>query len=150
MTNHTISPAKSALRTFNKHVLNPAMLLLAGRKHWYAAVIRHTGRRTGKAYATPVVAERVADGVIIPLPYGTGVDWLCNALAAGKASITVAGQSFDVVDPRIIDAKAAAEQLSARRRREFARFGIDRFVKFGLATDSAAEHRGPASAEAQT
>jgi hypothetical protein len=24
------------LRVFNKHVLNPVMLRLAGRKHWYA------------------------------------------------------------------------------------------------------------------
>jgi deazaflavin-dependent oxidoreductase (nitroreductase family) len=142
MHGNTISPAKDALRTFNKHVLNPAMLLLAGRKHWYAAVIRHTGRRSGRTHATPVVAEQVADGFIIPLPYGTGVDWLRNALAAGKATITVGGRSFDVVDPRIIDAKTAAEQLPARRRRAFARFGIDDFVKFALATDSSEEHHG--------
>ena len=29
----------------------------------YAAAIRHTGRRSGKQYTTPVVVERVADGV---------------------------------------------------------------------------------------
>ena len=43
------------VRVFNKHLLNPAMLLVAGRKHWYAGVIEHTGRRSGKNYATPVV-----------------------------------------------------------------------------------------------
>ncbi|HUH69305.1 MAG TPA: nitroreductase, partial [Mycobacterium sp.] len=57
------------------------MLRLAGRKHWYASAIRHAGRRSGKQYATPVVADRVADGFVIPLPYGTRVDWLQNVLA---------------------------------------------------------------------
>lgn len=141
MQGNAITPAKDALRTFNKHVLNPAMLLLAGRKHWYAAVIRHTGRRSGRTHATPVVAEQVSGGFLIPLPYGTGVDWLRNALAAGKATITVGGQSFDVVDPRIVDATVAAEQLTARRRRAFARFGIEQFVEFGLAADSSEDSR---------
>ena len=132
MTNNTMTPLRDAVRTFNKYLLNPAMLLLAGRKHWYAAVIRHTGRRSGKNYATPVVADRVADGFILPLPYGTGVDWLRNVLAAGQATITVSGQTYDVAEPEIIDAASAAPQLSPRRRRAFQRFGIDKFVKLKL------------------
>ncbi|BBX71852.1 nitroreductase family deazaflavin-dependent oxidoreductase [Mycolicibacterium psychrotolerans] len=127
-------PARDAIRQFNKYVLNPAMLLVAGRRHWYAAVIHHTGRRTGRSYTTPVVAERTPGGVIIPLPYGTGVDWLRNARAAGRATMTVHGESFDVVDPKLIDAATASTQLSARRRRAFQRFGIDHFAAFTAAT----------------
>ena len=126
-------PVRDAVRTFNKYVLNPAMLQLAGRKHWYAAVIRHTGRRSGKNYSTPVVADRVVDGFILPLPYGTRVDWLRNVLVAGRATIKVSGQTYDVVEPEIIDAGSAAPQLSPRRRRAFERFGIDKFVKVKLA-----------------
>lgn len=122
-----------AVRTFNKYVLNPAMLTLAGRKHWYASVIRHTGRRSGKTYNTPVVADRVADGFVLPLPYGAGVDWLRNLIAAGRATLTVSGQTFDVVEPEIIDAASAAPQLSPRRRRAFERFHIDKYVKVKLA-----------------
>ena len=132
MTNKTMAPLRDAVRTFNKYLLNPSMLHLAGRKHWYAAVIRHTGRRSGKNYATPVVADRVADGFILPLPYGTGVDWLRNVLASGQATVTVGGQTYDVAEPEIIDAASAAPQLSPRRRRAFQRFGIDRFVKLKL------------------
>ena len=47
------------VRAFNKRLLNPLMLRLAGRKYWYASVIEHTGRRSGKHYATPVATERV-------------------------------------------------------------------------------------------
>lgn len=133
MSNDTMRPVRDALRTFNKYVFNPAMLQLAGRKHWYAGVIRHTGRRSRKSYVTPVVADRVTDGFIVPLPYGTGVDWLSNVLAAGEATVTVGGQTYDVVEPEVIDAAVALPQLSERRRRAYARFGIDNFVKVRLA-----------------
>lgn len=134
MSNATMTPVRDAVRTFNKYVFNPAMLLLAGRKHWYAAVIRHSGRKSGKSYATPVVADRVAgDDFILPLPYGTGVDWLRNVLAAGTATITVGGQTYDVTEPEVIDAATAGPQLSPRRRRAFQRFGIDTFLKVKLA-----------------
>ncbi len=117
------------VRIFNNHLLNPVMMLMAGRKHWYAGVIEHTGRRTGKRYATPVVIEEVADGFIIPLPYGTHVDWLRNVLAAERATIRVHGRTHDVAEPHVIDASTAARQLSPRRRREFAGFGVENYLK---------------------
>ena len=124
---------RDTVRVFNKYLLNPAMLRLAGRKHWYAGVIRHTGRRSGKSYTTPVVADRVADGFIVPLPYGTHVDWLRNVLAADRATIQVSGQTYEVLHPKIIDTAAAAPQLSSRHRLAFERFGIDNFMRVELA-----------------
>ncbi|MGX9791153.1 nitroreductase [Mycobacterium sp. MMS18-G62] len=132
MSTDTTSRFRDAVRAFNKRVLNPAMMHLAGRKHWYAAVIRHTGRRSGKSYATPVVADRVTDGFILPLPYGVGVDWLRNVVAAGSATITADGQTYDVVEPEIIDAGAALPQMSERRRRALSRFGIEDYLKVKL------------------
>lgn len=130
VTSTTTSRIRDTIRTFNKYVLNPAMLLVAGRSWWYAGVIRHTGRTTGKNYATPVVVNPVeGDGFIIPLPYGTDVDWLRNLMASDKASVTVGGKSFEVCTPTIIDAAAAAPLLSDRRRREFARLGVRQFVR---------------------
>lgn len=129
-----MATVKDAVRTFNKYVLNPAMLQLAGRAHWYASVIRHTGRRSGTSFATPVVAEQVAGGsFVIPLPYGTGVDWLRNVQAAGRALLTCRGVTYEVDRPEIIDAATAAPLLPARRRRAFARFGIEYFVKLRIA-----------------
>jgi deazaflavin-dependent oxidoreductase (nitroreductase family) len=124
--------ARDAVRTFNKRVLNPVMLHLAGRPHFYAAVIRHSGRRSGKSYATPVVANRITSGFIVPLPYGTGVDWLRNVRAAGHATITIDGRTYPVANPEIIDAATAGPQLSPRCRRAFERFGIGDFVRFTL------------------
>ena len=123
---------RDSVRSFNKHVLNPAMMALAGRRYWYAAVIRHTGRNSGKPYCTPVVAVTVSDGIVVPLPYGTGVDWLRNVLAAGSATITNKGRTYSVVRPEVIDAATAEPLLSARWRRTLHRWDVDNYVRFAL------------------
>lgn len=120
--------APNYVRVFNKHWLNPLMLRLAGRKHWYASVIEHTGRRSEKHYATPVVAERVPDGFLVPLPYGTGVDWLRNITAAGHATIRAHGRRYSVVQPEVISAQAATPQLPPRRRRTYDLFGVKDYL----------------------
>ena len=79
-----VTHVRDAVRTFNKYVLNPAMIHLAGRKHWYAAVIRHSGRRSGRSYATPVVADRATGVVSSPLRWGTGGDWVRAGVAGGR------------------------------------------------------------------
>lgn len=117
------------VRVFNKHLLNPLMLHLAGRKHWYASVIEHTGRHSGKQYTTPVVTERVSDGFIVPLPYGTDVDWLQNVLAAGHATIRADGQSYRVVKPEIISAESAGAELRPERRRTYDLFKVKNYLK---------------------
>jgi undecaprenyl-diphosphatase len=130
---HPPASVRDRVRVLNKYVTNPLMMPLAGRKHWYASVIRHVGRRTGAIYATPVVAELIAGGFIIPLPYGTRVDWLRNVQHNGTATIRYKGCTYDVTAPEIIDAATAAPLLSPARRRQFQRFGIDRFVELRLA-----------------
>jgi deazaflavin-dependent oxidoreductase (nitroreductase family) len=120
---------RSAVRAFNKRFLNPAMMRLAGSRHWYAAVIRHRGRRSGKGYATPVVAVPVEGGFVIPLPYGEEVDWLKNVLAAGRATVEAKGETDIVVEPQVITAQAAFPLLDERHRRTWRLFGIDRYLE---------------------
>ncbi len=66
MPTYVTPRVRDAVRSFNRHVLNPVMLLMAGRRRWYAAAIVHRGRRSGRRYTTPVVAEKVGDGIIVP------------------------------------------------------------------------------------
>lgn len=124
---------RDSVRRFNKHVTNPAMMALAGRRHWYAAVIRHTGRSSGKQYSTPVVALKVSDGIVVPLPYGSGVDWLRNVLAAGSATITAKGRTYSVAQPQVVDAATAEPQLPARWRWILHAANVGSYVKFSLA-----------------
>ncbi|MDP7702784.1 nitroreductase family deazaflavin-dependent oxidoreductase [Mycobacterium sp. TY815] len=133
MTTSIKPRVRDAVRQFNKHVLNPAMMAVAGRRFWYASVIEHTGRNSGRRYATPVVAVPVPDGIVVPLPYGTGVDWLRNVLAAGSATIRCKGRTYHVVRPQVVDAASVDPQLPAARRRAFHAFDVDSFAKFALA-----------------
>jgi deazaflavin-dependent oxidoreductase (nitroreductase family) len=55
------------------------------------ALMRHVGRRTGKPYETPVIAERTEDGFVIPIAYGTDSDWYHNVIAAGRGKIVWRG-----------------------------------------------------------
>jgi deazaflavin-dependent oxidoreductase (nitroreductase family) len=126
-------PLLRAIRLSNKYLLNPIMGVLAGRKNSYAAVIRHTGRKSGREFSTPVGADRVPDGFIIPLGYGNRVDWLRNVLAAGRATLVVDGETHDVTDPHVIDAETALPLLSPKRRRSFERIGITQYLKVTLA-----------------
>jgi deazaflavin-dependent oxidoreductase (nitroreductase family) len=94
--------ALNLIKHFNKYVLNPVMLRFSGRSG-QTAVVRHVGRRSGTPYATPVVAHRSGQDVIIPLPYGTDVDWLRNLLAADQAVVDFEGRSFRVDEPTLAD-----------------------------------------------
>jgi len=117
------------LRHFTKHVLNPAMRLAAGRRHWYAAALHHVGRRSGRAYTTPVVAEPVPGGFVIPLPYGADVDWLRNIRAAGRETIRVGGCEYTVGEPTVLSASEALPQVREKRRRVWRRLGIGSYLR---------------------
>lgn len=127
---------RDLVRQLNKRVLNPAAIRLVGGKHGSAAVITHIGRRSRTSYATPVVALRVADGFVVPLHYGTQVDWLRNVLAANGATIRVRRQTFAVNRPQIINTATAVRQLAGGRRRTFGGFGINNYLKVQLVADS--------------
>lgn len=123
------APFQRLIRASNKHLLNPLMLRLAGRRYFYASVIEHTGRRSGRSYRTPIVADRVGDGFVVPLPYGTDVDWVRNILAAKRATVIHKGQTYQVRAPEIIAATQALPLLPPARRRTFERVSIEHFLR---------------------
>lgn len=122
-------PFRGLIRTSNKYLLNPLMLRLAGKRFWYASVVKHTGRRSGKTYSTPVVADRVGQDIIIPLPYGTQVDWVRNVLTAGRTTVVRRGETLTVREPEPIDSSQALPMLPRERRRTFERLHIGHFLR---------------------
>ena len=83
---------------FNKAINNRVQGLYA----WVLppwAVILHRGRRSGRAYRTPLLAFRRGDDLAIALLYGEESDWLRNLRANGGGRIV----------------RAAAPSSSARR-----------------------------------
>jgi len=111
-----IKQVTDATRALNKRIGNPVMMKLAGRRYWFAGTIHHTGRHSGREYATPVWAVPTPDGFLISLPFGEGVDWLKNVLAAGRATIETRGETWEVVDPEVIGRETAWSLLPRRAR----------------------------------
>ena len=122
-------PLQTLIRMSNKYLLNPLMLRLAGKRFWYASAVEHIGRRSGKQYWTPVVADRAGDHLVIPLPYGTQVDWLRNVITAGGATVVRKGDTFVTEAPEIIDATQALPLVPRDHRHSFERFGIGHFLR---------------------
>jgi len=115
--------------TFNKHVLNPVILPLAGHAQSPYALLHHVGRRSGHAYATPVMAEQSADSFVIALLYGTGSDWYRNVLAAGRCTLTWHGQDYLLGEPELLDARAAEPLLVPWRAFGLKLLGVKHYVR---------------------
>jgi deazaflavin-dependent oxidoreductase (nitroreductase family) len=92
------------------------------------AILRHAGRTSRNAYATPVVALRTDDGFIIPLPFGDATQWAKNVFAAGGGSIRSAGREYDIGEPRIVEGEAAEAHLPPLIRFLARRLGLRQFV----------------------
>jgi deazaflavin-dependent oxidoreductase (nitroreductase family) len=85
-------------------ILNPPIGMLAGRRHVrFAALISHTGRRSGRRYVTPASARLVGDTFIIPLTFGNQSDWSRNVRAAGGCEIRLNGTDYRAIRPALAD-----------------------------------------------
>jgi deazaflavin-dependent oxidoreductase (nitroreductase family) len=115
------------IRRFNKSILNPIVLTFAGRRMY--AVVRHVGRRSGQMYATPVVVEPTEDAFIIPLPYGSDVDWCRNVLAASRCTIKRNGLMYSGYEPVIVDRRAALPAFSGLMQLTFRLLGVREFLR---------------------
>jgi deazaflavin-dependent oxidoreductase (nitroreductase family) len=121
-------------------VLNPVMRNMAGRRHvQMIALVRHTGRRSGRQYTTPVGAHLAGDTVVIPLTFGTQSDWSRNVRAAGGCSIRLGGVDYETVQPRVVTAEEARPVVrsaySGMQRAMFRMLGIKGFLLLRLAAN---------------
>jgi hypothetical protein len=123
---------RNLVRAFNRRVLNPLMVKKAGRGRWYASTIETTGRRTGLTRVTPVVADPVVGGFVIPLPYGEDVDWLKNARASHRAVIHHHDVGYPVDRFDTMGELDAAPLLTNRHRRAYQLTGVDTFLRAHL------------------
>ena len=93
-------PVSKRVARFNRRFLNRLTLRVAGHLPGFAIVI-HVGRRSGRAYRTPVNAFRTDDGYIIALTYGAQSDWVKNVLAAGSCELQTRGRWVRLSNPRV-------------------------------------------------
>lgn len=126
-------------RRANRRVINPRQMRTAGEPGAYAGIVRHVGRRSGRAYETPVVPLPTDDGFVIVLVYGARSEWVRNVLAAGGATIVLEGSTYEVVDPEVVPADESGRDFTDAERREMRRFGNRMCLRVRRADASAGE-----------
>jgi deazaflavin-dependent oxidoreductase (nitroreductase family) len=118
-----------AVRTFNGRFANPRQMKTAGKPGAYAGVIRHTGRRSGAVYETPVGPFVTDSGFVIALPYGTTADWVKNVLAAGSATLVTEGRTHQVDQPEIVPLSEVMDAVPDKERWNLRLFGVDQAMR---------------------
>jgi len=139
----TVAPSlivRTTMRPMTK-VLNPLMARFAGGRHLpLAAQLRHTGRKSGRAYVTTVGARVHGDVILIPLTFGNQSDWSRNVAAAGGCSIRIEGTDYEATEPEFLDRQQAAPLAKAAfspvQRAGFRMLGIRQFMRLHAAPAS--------------
>jgi len=103
------------MRRVNRVVTNP----LFGTFAWLVpplAVVHHVGRKSGRAYRTPVVAFCSDAGVVIPMTYGRDVDWARNIVGAKGCEVQRRGRRIALRNARIVGFERAKWRLPTALR----------------------------------
>ncbi len=90
--------------------LNPYLVRVAGTRlgmlYFNLSALHHVGRRTGRAYVTPLSAYPLNDGFVLAAAY-PHVDWQENVLAAGECRLTWNGKEYALERPEVISREEA-------------------------------------------
>jgi len=98
----TTSPTGPAWRM--ARLTAPMARVLAGRRGFPLwAVVRHRGRKTGRALSVPVAVRPVDGGLLIALPWGAGTNWARNVLAAGGCVVRWRGADRRMTSAVLVD-----------------------------------------------
>jgi deazaflavin-dependent oxidoreductase (nitroreductase family) len=110
-------------------LLNPLVLSIAGRR-WMpiVGVIHHRGRRTGRAYATPLGMRELDGRYYVPRTFGDHAAWHLNLVAAGAVDATYLGRRRRLVLAATADLRQAAPAFPVYERALFSLLGIDDFA----------------------
>jgi deazaflavin-dependent oxidoreductase (nitroreductase family) len=112
----------------NKRVFNPRAI---ANGKW--PVLTHVGRTSGTSYRTPLDAYPVDGGYLFVPVYGSGADWVRNALASGRAQLEINGEAMELENPRLIGESEAVQYLpDAARPPRLMR--ITEFLRMDLAS----------------
>ena len=126
---------RGILRFATKYINAYTVRGAGGRSARVFALLRHRGRRSGREYATPVVARPYpGGGFIIPLTFGTGADWYQNIAAAGGCVIRWKGVEHTLEQPEVVSFEEGGKAYSAFERVMMRRIlGMKNFVRLRAA-----------------
>src|SRR5262245_15159115 len=92
-------PLSRGVASFNKRVTNHLTRHIAGWAPGFA-IVHHVGRRSGRAYETPVNVFHRDGTYLFALTYGEG-EWVRNVLAADGCEIVTRRRRIALGAPRL-------------------------------------------------
>lgn len=116
-----------AVARLNRVGFNRVIRPVAGRIGGFG-VVEHVGRKSGRAFRTPVNVFRTAAGYVIALTYGPDADWVRNVLAAGGCVLETRGKRIPLGSPRLYRDEGRSV-LPAVPRRIVRLIGVDEFLE---------------------
>jgi hypothetical protein len=120
------------IRSFNKHVTNKIMIHISGKQFGHFAILSHIGRKSGRLYRIPIIAEPFMGGFVIALTYGKQVDWYENVRAKGGCSLLWKNKNYSLVTPEFIDKEVGVLAFPAPFRMGLKKMGIQDYLKLDI------------------
>ena len=111
-------------------IINPVTLLIAGRR-WMPilGVLHHRGRRSGRAYATPLGMRPLGDSFLLPRTFSENAAWYQNVVAAGWCVVTYRGRDYTLIEPDVVDYATAAPAFPRYELLQFRLVGVNEFLR---------------------
>ncbi len=94
-------PLSPGVARFNRRVTNRFTGMFIDKLPGFA-IVYHVGRRSGRAFSTPLKTFRDGNDYIIALTYGPDTDWVKNVLAADGCELVTQGQRIRLTHARIV------------------------------------------------
>ncbi|PWB55971.1 MAG: nitroreductase family deazaflavin-dependent oxidoreductase [Anaerolineales bacterium] len=123
------------IRQLNKAATNKLLIHLCGKKFGHFAILGHLGRKSGRLYQIPIIAEPYEDGFVIALTYGKKVDWLKNVLARGSCSLRWKNRDYALVHPEFVSPERSLLAFPAIFRSGLRMMGIEYFLRLRIQGD---------------
>lgn len=120
------------IRVMNKYVTNKILIHIAGKKFGHFAILEHTGRKSGKCYHIPIIAEPVENGFVIALTYGKKVDWYENILARERCSLRWKNHDYTLINPRFVETEIGLAAFPPLLQPILRRKGIEYYLRLDI------------------
>jgi deazaflavin-dependent oxidoreductase (nitroreductase family) len=99
---------------------------------WLILLLRHTGRRSGRRYATPMQYERIGSDYYVGSARGCQADWFRNVRANPQVEIAVGRKVFRALAETVTDPGQVADFLALRLKRHPLMIGLMMKLAHGL------------------
>ena len=120
------------IRVINKVATNKIMIHICGKGFGHFAILTHVGRKSGKTYRIPIIAEPVQNGFVIALTYGKKVDWYENVAAHGGAALRWKNHDYALIHPEFIDRELGVQAFPAVLRNVLRKIGIEYYLRMEI------------------